>query len=156
MLTLENFRLLNAKANSFEQGLGGKPDNTSDEVADLLSRVTKQCSMFARYQYALDGSLHNRLVDSLTDRMFIEDQKRKRPMFKDRANWRSIADMTLKAYKAGWWLTWTQKKRLTDVNRWTRRHEQAYQNLDGCLHDLDFELRNELHNWNQQQLEGYV
>ena len=38
-LSLEHFKLLNAKANSFDRGTGGVPDITFQEVADALATV---------------------------------------------------------------------------------------------------------------------
>ena len=156
MLTLESFRLLHPKANSFERGTGGTPENTFHEVADLLSRCTNTCSVFGRYHYGLDDGMRDKLVDRITEQMFRDDQRLKRPMFPDKADWRAIADMTVRTYRHAIWLTRAQRKHASNMRRWTRRHEEAFQNISRALNDLDFELRGELRDWNRSQVEGYV
>ena len=156
MLTLQSFRLLHPKANSFDIGTGGTPEISFQEVADLLSRCTNTCSMFGRYHYGLDDTMRGKLVDAVTEQMFKEDQALKRPMFPNKADWRAITDMAVMTYRYAIWLTRAQRRNVCDMRRWTRRHEEAFKNVSRVLNDLDYELRSELREWNNDQLEGYV
>ena len=153
MLTLESFKLLNPRAGQLEQGTGGTPEITFQEVTDVLSRCTRQCSMYSRYNYALDDSYLNKLVELITDEMMVNDKKRKRALFSQRKHWQGIARMTLVSHRASKWLTRQQKKFVADVNRWTRRHEEAYKNVASLLDEWDYELRYELRSWNQSEYE---
>lgn len=90
MLTLESFKLLNSRIAQFERSTGGTPEITYQEVADVLSKCSKQYSMYGRYNYALDNTYQRRLVEAITDRMMLEDRKRKRPLLPHRQDWRGI------------------------------------------------------------------
>ena len=109
--------------------------------------------MYSRWNYALDNTYQRRLVEAITDRMMLEDRKRKRPLLKRRQHWRGITEMTLEAYRGAVWLTPNKKKIASDVTRWTRRHEEAHQNVRSLLDVWDYELRCELRDWNRAQLE---
>ena len=157
MLTLESFKLLNPKIAQFERSTGGSPEITFQEVADVLSRCSIHCSMYGRYNYALDDTYQRRLVDAITDRMMLEDRKRKRPLLPHRQDWRGITEMTLEAYRGAVWLTAHKKKIASDVHRWTRHHEEAHRNVRSLLDEWDYELRAELGVWNRAQIElGYA
>jgi len=157
MLTLESFKLLNPKVGQLERSTGGTPEITFQECSDVLSRCSKQCSMFSRYNYALDNSYQRRLVEAITDRMVTEDRKRKRPLLMHKQHWRSVTEMTLETYRGAIWLTRHQKKIVADVTRWTKRHEEAHRNVRSLLDEWDYELRSELGVWNRAQTEhGYA
>ena len=157
MLTLESFKLLNPKVGQLELSTGGTPDITFQEVANVLSRCSKQCSMYGRYNYALDNTYQRRLVEAITDRMMLEDRKRKRPLLPNRQHWRGITEMTLEAYRGAVWLTAHKKKIASDVHRWTRHHEEAHRNVQRLLDEWDYELRSELGVFNKAQIEeGYA
>ena len=153
MLTLESFKLLNPKVAQVERSTGGTPDITFQEVSDVLSRVTRQCSMFSRYLYGLDWTYEGRLVDAITDEMVRLDHRLRSPLLAQRKDWRSVARMTLEMYRGSVWLTRRQKKFATDVNRWTRRHEEAHQKVREMLDNWDYELRCELGAWNKDERE---
>ena len=113
--------------------------------------------MYSRYNYALDNTYQRRLVEAITDQMMAEDRKRKRPLMAQRQHWRGITEMTLAAYRGAVWLTANKKKIASDVNRWTRRHEEAHRNVQRLLDEWDYELRQELGLWNRAQIEqGYA
>ena len=127
MLTLESFKLLNPKVASMEQRIpGGRPEVTFQEVCDLLSRCPRHVSVYARFNYALDDAYFLRLVDTVTDTMVKLDQKRKRPLHSKRVVWFKIVRMTLVSHRSENWLTRTQKRFVSDVKRWTKRHEEAH------------------------------
>ena len=156
-ITLETFRLLNPKIGQLERSTGGIPEVTYQEIADCLSRCSLLCSMYARWNYALDNTYQRRLVEAITDRMVTEDRKRKRPLLMHKQHWRSVTEMTLETYRGAVWLTRHQKKIVADVTRWTKRHEEAHQNVRSLLDEWDYELRSELGLWNRAQTEhGYA
>ena len=157
MLTLESFKLLNPKITQFERSTGGTPEITYQEVADCLSKCSLFCSMYARWNYALDDSYRRKLVDAVIDRMANEDRKRKRPLLPNRQDWRGITEMTLETYRGTVWLTAKKNKIASDVHRWTRHHEEAHRNVRSLLDEWDYELRCELGWWNRSQLaESYA
>ena len=157
MLSLESFKFLNPKIGQLERSTGGTPEITYQEVVDVLSNCSSKCSMFSRYNYALDNTYQRRLVEAITDQMRAEDRKRKRPLLPQRQHWRGITEMTLEAYRGAVWLTANKKKIASDVHRWTRRHEEAHRNVQRLLDEWDYELRQELGLWNRAQIEqGYA
>ena len=156
MLTLENFKLLNPKVAQFERSTGGTPEITFQEVADVLSTCSEQCSMYGRWNYGLDDTYQRRLVDAITDLLVAEDRKKIRPILLHRYHWFCVTRMTLAAYRGAIYLTRRQKKIAADVTRWTRRHEEAHQKVRELLGNWDYELRSELGAWNRAQREhGY-
>jgi hypothetical protein len=155
-ITLESFRLLNPKVAQFERSTGGTPEITFQEVADVLGRCTSLCSMYSRYHYGLDDTYRTKLVDVITDQMFRQDRKRKRPLLLHRYHWQQVTKLTLEAYRGGIYLTRQQKKIAADVTRWTKRHEEAHRKVRELLDNWDYELRSVLGEWNRtQQEDGY-
>ena len=156
MLTLESFKLLNPKVGQLERSTGGTPEITYQEVADVLSRCSEQCSMYGRWNYGLDDTYQRKLVDAITDEMVRQDRKKKRPLLAHRYHWFCVTRMTLEAYRRAVHLTRRQKKFASDATRWTRRHEEAHKKVRELLDNWDYELRSELGAWNRvQQEHGY-
>ena len=153
MLTLESFKLLNPKVAQVERSTGGTPDITFQEVSDLLSRCSRQCSVYARYQYALDDTSEPRLVEQSTTAMVTEDRKRKRPILPKRGHWQRLTEMVVRTRRSNIWLTRRQRAVAADFRRWTRRTEEAYKNVGTMLDEWDYELRSELGQWNRYQVE---
>ena len=153
MLTLESFKLLNPKVGQLELSTGGTPEITYQEVADVLSSCSEQCSMYGRWNYRLDDTYQRKLVEAITDEMVRQDRKKRRPLLLHRYHWFCVTRMTLEAYRGGIHLTRKQKKIAADATRWTRRHEEAHQKVREMLDNWDYELRNHLGAWNREQRE---
>ena len=149
-ITLETFRLLNPKIGQLERSTGGTPDLTYQEVADVLSGCTKPTSNYARYSYALDDTLRFKIVDAVTRRLLREDQARNRPILPNQQHWKAVAELGVRLSRSTVYLTASQKRIVTDLPRWTTRHEEALQNVRSLLDEWDYELRCELGAWNRR------
>ena len=149
-ITLESFRLLNPKVGQLERSTGGTPDLTYQEVADVLSGVARQVSMYARYNYALDDTLRSRLIEVVTRMMLREERARKRPILSKQQHWKAVSELGVRLNRTALYLTASQKRIVTDLPRWTKRHEEALQNVRSLLDEWDYELRCELGAWNRR------
>ena len=147
-LSLEHFKLLNPKVSSFDLGTGGVPDVAWHEVCDLLAQVSQECRSYARYSYAEDANYRQPLVDAVTIRLFIEDSKNKRPMWRSPFMWQRIVELALFIVSKRVNLTRRQKATEIGARHWKRDHEKTLRIAANSIDELDYELRVALREWN--------
>jgi len=101
----------------------------------------------------MDDTLRSRLIDVVTRMMLREDRARKRPILPKQQHWKAVSELGVRLNRTALYLTASQKRIVTDLPRWTKRHEEALQNVRSLLDEWDYELRCELGAWNKAQLD---
>ena len=147
MLSLESFKLLNAKANSFDRGTGGTPETTFQEVCDALALVSTGAAIYARRKYAGQESWNNRLEFEVKK---VVQQTLKLEVMSN--YWRSLVQMAMWMHMTDKDLTPFRKARRIQRRWWKRGNEDDLRVVLGILDDYDFELRSALKEWNEQLL----
>ena len=145
-LSLEHFKLLNAKANSFDRGTGGVPDITFQEVADALATVEYPVSVYARFLYARQRELWPQVID-----LMIKEIAKEIDPIEDLH--KQIAELAVTALidpLIHGCLTHPQKAFAVGIPWWTRKNETLYQNALFLLDLWDFDLRMAVKQWNNQ------
>ncbi|MEC8962874.1 MAG: hypothetical protein VX559_11600, partial [Pseudomonadota bacterium] len=122
-LSLEHFKLLNAKANSFDRGTGGVPDITFQEVADALATVEYPVSVYARFLYARQRELWPQVIDL----MIKEIAKEIDPIEDIHKQIAELAVTALIDPLIHGCLTPAQKAFAVGKPWWTRKNEALYQ-----------------------------
>ena len=143
-LSLEHFKLLNAKANSFDRGTGGTPDITFQEVADCLARCDYPVSIYARFLYARERELWPQVITMMMKEM-TKDVDKVEDIHKQ------IAELALRAtidpFVHGT-LTKAQKAYAVGTPWWLSKYEKLYRNSLFLLDLWDFDLRMAVRDWN--------
>jgi|6_EtaG_2_1085325.scaffolds.fasta_scaffold31339_2 hypothetical protein len=147
-LSLEHLKLLNPKISQLELGTGGVPDVSWHEVCDLLAKVSPDCRHFARLNYAGDPGYRVPLVEGLTRKLFLEDRKNKRPLWRSPFMWHRIIDLGVTLYLKRVQLTRRAKAAEVDVRHWKRHHEKTLQIAVNSIDELDYDLRVAIRDWN--------
>lgn len=144
MLTLEHLKLLNAKGSPLERGTGGTPDITYQEVADALSNVDHQVSLYARYRYAQQLQLLTPLRDLIIE---ILRTRRQRESVPD--HWLPMVQLAIEAQAFDKTLSRSQKGHAVGLGWWSKRFESLFREAQDLLDVFDFELRQALADWNR-------
>ena len=147
MLSVESLKKLNTQTVNLEK-IDGAPEITYQEVADLLSRVSIECSTFSRLVYALD-----RDQAAILRRMLTLEISKNQP---DSYNFlQKISQLAISHYAGAEsdLLPW-EKASIVGLNWWTSRHEQLLKSAFYYLDGLDYELRSEISRYNDDSLHG--
>ena len=147
MLSVESLKKLNAKTVNL-QPTGGTPEISYQEVADLLSRVSIECSTFSRLVYALDRDQAAILRRFLTLKISKNEPENYNFLQK-------IAQLAIAHYVGteSDLLPW-EKANYIGVNNWTTHHEELLKSALSHLDGLDYELRSEISRWNDENSEN--
>lgn len=144
-LTLESFKLLNAKVSRFEMGVPGEPDITYHDVCDLLARLSPGASAYARVKFAMQEFWQGRLeyqIRSLVVRALKIDRMT--------AYWGSISNLAIGMHINDKNLTPLVKSRAVGRRWWTRNNESDLRFILGILDDYHYELVHALRDWNEE------
>jgi len=145
MLSTESLKKLNLMTPDLDP-TGGVPEVTFREVADLLSRVSIECSTFSRLVYAL-----HRDQAAILRRMLTLEISKNQP---ENYNFiQKIAQLAIAHYVGteSDLLPW-EKANYIGLNWWTSRHEELLKSALAYLDGLDYELRSEISRYNDDSL----
>ena len=147
MLSVESLKKLNTQSVNL-QPTGGTPEISYQEVADLLSRVSIECSTFGRLVYALDRDQAAILRRMLT--LKISENEPENYNFLQK-----IAQLAIAHYVGteSDLLPW-EKASIVGLDWWNAHHEDLLKSALSHLDSWDFELRSEISRWNDENLEN--
>tara|TARA_R110002051_G_scaffold2646_1_gene14130 strand:- start:21218 stop:21685 length:468 start_codon:yes stop_codon:yes gene_type:complete len=151
MLTLESFKLLNAKANRFEASTGGTPDITFHEVSDVLAQMSQPAAAYARLRYANQERYARPVLYHIRREVLRETGD---PILKD--YWQYMTRLALHLMVAENGLTNRMKAEAIHVRWWTKNNERDLQQCLYIVDQLDFEIRSELKAWNERLSIGEI
>jgi len=148
MLSVESLKKLNTQTPDLQPSGLGIPEVTFRDVADLLSRVSIECSCFSRLVYGLDQGQAAILRRFLT--LAIADEA-------ETYNFcQKIAQLAIARYvgtEEGDLLPW-EKASIVGINWWTKNHEELLKSALSYLDGLDYELRSEISRYNDDSFHG--